>query len=359
METRRAHDRQRGFSLVEITVVLAITTTVLLVFMSMIEEATRVSLFVESHNDLAVLSQRPVNTIQKDILQSKMVFSEDTYGTAMRGAIPLGTFPLAANSLLPILDAAGTLSPDTGATRDVGNCFLVARQLSPVAISLAADGVNPAAYPATTFNADRYMFEFYYLSENSARSFKSSGHYVDLIRYRSKPYCDYYQLNNSVGFLSTSQQNSLASQLTNATNGLTVAWDPSATAIGSAFFTVNTSALTFTAIAAASVSISKLDQASMLPEMRGGRISGRMEYTVAYRVGTPAPGNPITGYDNAHPVPLYAQANSSLPADCGFEVKVVGPAGSRTALLRLVLLSNYNITKIDSQEGFVIASFLQ
>ena len=62
-------ERERGFSLLEATVTLALLVITLALFYDMILGATRSSMFAESRNDLSVIGQRVVNGIQKEIGQ--------------------------------------------------------------------------------------------------------------------------------------------------------------------------------------------------------------------------------------------------------------------------------------------------
>jgi Prokaryotic N-terminal methylation motif len=360
---RRRRSSERGLSLIEMLVTLAISVTVIAVVMTIIEEAMKMSLFVESHNDLAVMSQRPTNNIQKEVLQAKTIFGEDAIGTPYRTRIETlitaaGTAD-APGSLLPIVNGAGVLAPDTGGARTTGNCLLVARQLTPVQISVAADLTYPVGtFPAITFMADRYQFEYFYLTRNTTRKFRGGDYSLDLYRYRSIPYADYFQLTGVTANLSPTQQTALATSIKAPAGGnLLIAWNPGLDLLNS-FYTIDAN-LAFPAGSLLTVSTSLLamqDNISLLPELLKGRISGKMDYTVAYKIGT-APGTNIPGLSGLNPVPLYFEtAGATTPLDCGFEVKVVGPQGSRRVLTRLVLYSNYGVSKFGSQEGFVITS---
>ncbi len=359
---RRRRSSERGLSLIEMLVTLAISVTVIAVVMTIIEEAMKMSLFVESHNDLAVMSQRPTNNMQKEVLQAKTIFGEDAIGTPYRSRIETllttaGT-PDAPGSLLPIVNGAGALAPDTGGVRTTGNCLLVARQLTPIQISVAADGTDPVTFPAITFMADRYQFEYFYLTRNATRKFKGGDYSLDLYRYRSIPYADYFQLSGVTANLSATQRTALATSIKAPAGGnLLIAWNPGLDLLSS-FYTIDAN-LAFPVGSLITVSTSLLamqDNISLLPELLKGRISGKMSYTVAYKIGT-APGTNIPGLSGLNPVPVYFEAGgATTPLDCGFEVKVVGPLGSRRVLTRLVLYSNYGITKFGSQEGFVITS---
>jgi hypothetical protein len=350
---------QRGLSLAEMLVTLAISVTVITVVMTIIEEAMKMSLFVESHNDLAVMSQRPINSIQKDLLQQRAVFGEDIsgtdgthYRTTIEALIP-ASVAAPVGSVLPIVNGSGVLAPDSGGVRTTGNCMLMARQLTPVLLDIAADGTFPAI-PA--FVVDRYQFEYIYMSRNATRKFRGGNYSLDLYRYRSVAYADYFQLANGTANLSPTQKTNLSTKIraTAAAGGanLQLAWNPGMD-LAHAFYTIDAS-LAFPTIVTTGL-LTMQDNTSLLPELLKGRISGKMDYTVAYKVGATAPGTNIPGLSGLNPVPMYFET-ASAPLDCGFEVKVVGPIGNRRVMTRLVLYSNYGVTKFGSQEGFVITS---
>jgi hypothetical protein len=348
-------------------VVMAVTSVVLIIILSMIEEATRLSLFVESRNDLSVMAQRSVNQLQRELLQSNNIFFESTDGTPYRQAAE--TALLAGDpqpvplSLLPVDSGALTLVPDTTGTRETGNALMIARKLSPFRINLAADGAN---FPAVVFMADRYVFHYYYLSRvvNIPRSFRAAPYIVNLIRFRSRPVADYFQLANSTSGLSNNQRTWLSTALRGAGAGqanLSDAWDPGQP-MASAFYTIDNN-LSFAGGPQANPVIARRDVTPMLPELRGGRISGKMPITVAYRYNNQlldpkyinlAEGTGLSGRGTV-PLPRFGNLND-LP-ESGFEVKVVGPQGSRQVMTRMTMYSNYAVTNLDAQEAIVISSF--
>src|SRR5216117_1585333 len=85
-QRRRA---QRGLSLVEILVTLVIFTALVLIVYSMIDKTLHLTLFNESHNDLTIMTERAVNTMQGEILQTKTAFEEDAVGAGYRSALQL------------------------------------------------------------------------------------------------------------------------------------------------------------------------------------------------------------------------------------------------------------------------------
>jgi len=385
----RLHRRDRGFSLMEITVVMAVSTIVLLVVLGMIDEASKISFFNESHNDLSVYSQRPMNTIQTELLQAKTIFMNTTAGTAylneFTSNLPASATP-APNLTLPSINAAGPLQPDTGGTTFTGNCLLIAKQLRPMSVALSADSSDPTDFPAVTYSVDRYQFEMFYPIQTTASKFAATGRSDDLYRARSIVFADYFQLSNDIATLSSSQRTALSTAIrkcpekippqdeagntvtpAQAAGCIATAWNPGQQ-LASAFYTIDSN-LAFPVasgpLTAAQVQITVGSNeagnsllGSMIPELFRGKISGSMKYTVAFRTGSAMPGTAISGPSGRNPVPRYFDATANTtPTDCGFEVQIVGAAGYRQVLTRLVLYSNYLTKSYDSQEGFVITEF--
>jgi prepilin-type N-terminal cleavage/methylation domain-containing protein len=389
--------RQRGYSIVELMIAMAVTTVLMAVIFSMMEEAVTLSLFVESHNDLTTMSQRALNSVQTEILQSRQVFLEDAIGTGYRTKIealltdcgltapcPSSLWKLkpVAGTQLPGNDPALTLAPDPVGSRYTGNALLVARQLPPVAINVVA-GSPVASYPALTFYVDRYRFEYFYLTFHGTpnhSAFRNGDHILDMWQVRTIEYADYSQLANATVNMSAGQLTDLSTKLQatvalpagtivsgpNPPN-LQTAWSPGQP-IASAFYNIDANLTLAAPIAAFSFAAADLASGgSLLPALSGGRIGGKMDYTVAYlnSVAAGPPGGRLlagvplneAGTDGRNPLPQYAQLAPSLPLDCGLEVKVVGQAGARQVLARLVMYSNYRVTRVDSTEAFVISSF--
>lgn len=385
---------QRGFTLIEMIVVTAISIVVMLVVANMVQEVAWLSFFNESNNDLAILSQRPMNAIQREVLQSKVVFVAGTNGNAyltyFQGQLPGGITTTTA--ILPTINSTGPIQADSGGTTYTGNCIVLARQLPPIAINLAKDPTYPSAYPAITpFKVDRYQFEYFYLVKNTSRKFGAGSYSVDLYRYRSIQYADYFQLVNDTLTLSATQKTWLSTAMKTTTDAAAVgtpstfqvqpdyslkkvkapnlqyAYNPGQP-IGTAFWTIDaalafpignqlTTAPTVAVGAMTQSGQSRPDNGTLIPELFNARISGKMPYTIAYRIGT-APGTPMPGVNNRNPVPRFFDATAATtPVDCGFEVQIVGGSGNRQVMTRLVLYSNYQASKYDSQESFVITSF--
>src|SRR5438270_6801691 len=107
---------QRGMSLAEVLVTMTVVSALAVIAYSMLEQASRVALFNESHNDLTIMSQRAVNALQNDIIQTHRAFEEDATGRAYRAALQLPPAqPVWSDTLLPIIETDTTsIAPDSG-----------------------------------------------------------------------------------------------------------------------------------------------------------------------------------------------------------------------------------------------------
>ena len=359
---RRLHPAA-GVTLMEVIIVVAVSSVIMIIAYDLIESAMRTSLFVESHNQLAQLAQRPVNAMTLDAFQSRVIYQNNANGTTYLAKVvaQLPTaYPIQADYQLPLANSSTNLiAPDdpTGPNY-VGNCLLVLKQLNPLAIQWNNGSAN------VNFPADLYRFDFYYLSQNTSRSFGGQGHFVDLIRWRSTEYADYSQLASffANSALSATEKAKIVTGLSG--KGITIAVDASGTsAANSSFYTIGsdvTNGGKLTAIANPTIAKLANDASkqiwccqSILPELGTGSVSGKMLFTVGF-VTNPSfiPSNLVID-----PMPKYAFAKTGSPNYItGFEVKVVGTGASQKTMLRLVLLANYQAGRYDSREGTAIIS---
>jgi prepilin-type N-terminal cleavage/methylation domain-containing protein len=335
----RRNRRARGYSLMEITVVVAIVSVILLMAYTMIEDAARTAMFVEARNDLPVLAQGAVNDIQAELFQAKTIFDADLGGVGpgylAAVQLPAG-LPLLQDSQLPLMNAGGDLVPDT-ATRYTGNCLLLARQLTPVNVSLGG---------GQRLLADVYQFELIYLTKRTSGRFSTSPFIIDMIRAKSEPMADYYQL----------AQNGLTPQQTQAANAdllawvdpvtkqaspIKLAWNPGQP-IASAFYDVKSGG-TYTAVARPVIDLT-YSYGTMLKGLMGGRISGAAQYSVGFLPSA------TTKFPVRDAIPRFALFDPQKPLfPSGAEFLIVGPAGQRRAFARVVLFANYSAGKMTSK----------
>jgi len=273
-----------------------------------------------------VMSQKAVNAIQTEVLQAKLVFEEDAVGKEYRGALTFGKAPSVwTTSVLPVIDPdTNTFAPDGATERLTGNALFVVRQLPPLSVLYDHDGLKKTA--DVEFIADRYTFQYFYLRKEGAISFAGSGQSVDLMRARSDPYADYFQLASV-----TARPGALVQKLIDA--GLKQAWDPGKP-LSTAFYDLSAATDGTFGNALIKPTIPVVTVRSMLPGLFGGRISGRMFYSVGF---PKTPAFPIP-----QPLSVFARPDASLPGyPAGFEVKIIGPSRNRQVLTRLVLMSHY------------------
>jgi hypothetical protein len=324
---------ERGFSISELLVSLLLMTVISMLFYQLFIGTMGTNMMLESHNDLATLGQRSVNTIKEEILQSKVLFQDDTRGQGFLSklAVP-SVHPVLNGTLLPIIDDSGTIKPDTS-TRRTGNSLLLLRELTPTSYWIDHDADGGTADIEVL--VDLYSFEYVYLSPNTSRSFKQQGHYLDLVRAQSEEYASYVQLAG----LTPTARTALASQLSN--DGVGYAVDPWKD-VSQAFYAVESGG----ALNGPQNHTIALDEyESLLPEFRGGRVAGKMTYSVGIQHDPPFPA--------ADPVNLFAQASGDFPG--GLEALIVGSTSARRVLVRLALYADYG-NKINSHVNVVTST---
>jgi prepilin-type N-terminal cleavage/methylation domain-containing protein len=365
MTTRKRSERQRGITLMEMIVVVAIFSVVFIISYSLLEDTVKTSLFLEEHNDLPIYGQSAVNAIQRELLQSRIVFegSATSFGPGYFSVLTFPTqFPLLAGSQMPILNPTGTLIPDTN-TRYTGNCLFLAKQLAPALVKGLSAGAGGSLL------VDRYQFEVFYLTQRTGgHGFAGQTYYIDAIQAKSDIFADYSQLLqwSSLGTTTAADKTAVATALSNFKEPgsnlnapMTKAWN-SGVAATAAFYTINSS-LGLTAINNPTIPLPT--SASLVKGLTGGRVTGKMDYTVGFRPSATARFNLSTDavasdgtVKPRDPIPKYAVFDSTqflFPS--GMEFLMVGPAGSRRILSRVVIMASY-IGHLDSKESLVITS---
>lgn len=365
MTTRKRSERQRGITLMEMIVVVAIFSVVFIISYSLLEDTVKTSLFLEEHNDLPIYGQSAVNAIQRELLQTRIVFegSAASFGPGYFSALTFpAQYPLLTGSKMPVLNPTGTLIPDTN-TRYTGNCLLIARQLAPALVKGLSAGAGGSLL------VDRYQFELFYLTQRTGgHGFAGQTFYLDAIQAKSDIYADYSQLFqwSALGTTTSADKTAVATALSNfkepgsnLSAPTTKAWN-SGVAAPSAFYTI-TSSLGLTTIANPTIPLPT--GTSLVKGLTGGRVTGRMDYTVGFRPSASTRFNlstDVVASDGSvqvrDPIPKYAVYDSTqylFPS--GLEFLMVGPAGSRRILSRVVIMASY-IGHIDSKESLVITS---
>jgi Prokaryotic N-terminal methylation motif len=330
---------QAGQSLVEMIVVMAIALVIILASLQMLDETTRVTMFIESRNDLPIIAQSAVNQIQTAISQSRQVF-DSTTGTVGPGYFTAVTVPvpLLTNSRMPRANPNGLFVADTATAQFAGNCLLIARQLSPLRVN----------YTGGSLQADRYRFEMYYLTRQTGWSFSGTGGYIDAMRARSAEYADYFQLSNLA--ITAAQRAEINNALRAA--DVRLAWNPGQP-INAAVYNVTTNgtsvATAYTLVANPALALS--DTKTITPQVNGARVFGKMNYSIAFRRSATAT-FPITT-----PIPKYAFWDASTPLyPSGLEFMIIGNSSNQQVLARMAVMAHYRANEYAAQEASVITA---
>lgn len=320
-----ARGRERGVSMIEMIVSMALLTVVSLIMYEVYVGTMRAGEFLESHGDLARMGQVALNQVKAQILQGRFAFQNDSLGADYLGALTLSRAAL-ADGRLPTVDPDGVVAPDDSTTTRTGNAFFFARQIDPITVT--ANGKQ--------LLADRIVFTYIYLAPAGGDRLLGADR-IDLLEAVSAPFADADQL---AGY--GSDQAAVARALYNA--GVQKAWKVGQP-LNQAFFNINAS--TGSLGSAVSAPRIAMTAQTLLKGLNSGKVSGKMAYSVAMNT----PPAPIS-----ETVSVFAYLDSAHPRfPGGFEVQCVGPTGGRKVVMRLVLLGNYG-KKINSQVDFVTAA---
>ncbi|GAB4224679.1 MAG: hypothetical protein Kow0062_26760 [Acidobacteriota bacterium] len=325
-------------TLAEMLVVLALMSIVGVMFTQLYVGTIHTTMFLESNNDLALFGQEAVNEIKLEIMQSRRLFQNDTVGQGYLAALALpAAQPLLTGSRLPEADPNGVFRPDASGETRTGNALLAVRELEAITATVDHDG--DASTADVDFLADVFRFQLYYLTKRTEKPIEPFVYALDLVEFESQPYADYFQLSG----LPSTYRTEVAKVLYAA--GLRFAWDPGQDAANAFFQIGSDGSLT----GPVSHQVPPARVRSLLPQLRGGRITGAMDYSVGI-TGTP----PLQTID---PVSVMAQESASFPS--GFEVQVIGPSGARKVLVRLMLVAQYQqkLTSHANSVSVTVAEF--
>jgi hypothetical protein len=264
-------------------------------------------------------------------MQSRMLFQNDSRGNGYLNALDIpASRAILADSRLPTIDATGEIDVDTSGEVWTGNSLLQARYLESLEANVDHDG--DASTANIDFWADRYRFQFYYLSQTNDRQVSPLNFAIDLMEFRSDVYADFFQLSGLDPTFRAEVGKALYA------DGVRFAWDPGEVA-GAAFYSLASDG-TMTAVANHQINAHVVE--SVLPQLRGGRVSGTMSYSVGIQQDPPM--------SHKDDVSVYAVPNRLFPS--GFEVKIIGPTGARKIWTRLMLVAQYQ-NKIQSNVNTV------
>lgn len=271
---------------------------------------------MEARAAIRSAAQQVSNQIGKQLAQCQRIYDR-TSGPALLARLDLAGLAPLAGTQLPQVEESGALSPGAAGfvQASVGNSLLFASAETPSDL----EGMEDSGGVPRRVRVDTFVFNYYFLTSDASQSIAQQPRIL-FQEWRTAHYANYEQLAALMTFDLTLGTHTVAALYA---AGFRHSWNPAASDLNSAFFTLTASGLL---PPDASHTLRPATLRSMIQIVAG--VSG-----VGFRTGV-AP-NGLTVAVDQSPVPLFAASNGLFPS--GFEVLVVGPRSARQVLSRLVL----------------------
>ena len=291
-------------SMVELTVAISVLVGTLLLVQELIGTTQNAQVFIAARDRAAQQSAKLVGDLRSAGLSSRRLFQDDAEGRSYLAALTTTTYPILADTRLPVVDPAGRLEPDVAGGRRTGDTLLLACEDRP----------REFVTGANRHRVDVVRFFAVYPTLRAGRVVDALANRIDLVRFASRPYVD----RASLDAITDAAEKVLVVQALRA-GGISRAWVPGAL-VDTSFFDLNATGTVDTTPVLTPI----IDTMPGVPERP---MLGESKSTVA-------PNNA------ALRVPAFAQLDATIPLfPSGFEVKVVGPSGGRQVLVRLTILT--------------------
>lgn len=336
---KHKHSSQSGMTLIEVIVVMAIALVIIMASFRMLEETARVTLFIETRNDLPIIAQSAVNNIQTAVSQARQIFDSDATGIGP-GYLNALSVPVTklTDSRMPLTKNGAFTADVSGGPAYTGNSLLIARQLEAITVP----------YTGGSLDVDRYRFEYFFLTKGTNWKFVKYTGYIDAMRAHSAVYADYFQLSSVT--VTPAQRLEINNYL--RANGIMLAWNPGQPINASVYnVTTNGASVAVAYTLNNSPTISMPTVKSLTPQINGGRIFGKANYSIAFQPTA------VDKYPLNIPVARYAHWDSAKPLfPSGLEFVIVGNANTRRVLTRMSVMAHYRANEYASQEVSVITA---
>ena len=296
----------RGFTLLEVSIAMAIGVSLTIVLASVIDMTLKTQTQITLEDQSGSFGQKLLTDIRRAAFSSRRIYSDDSEGQGFFAALDNGSLPPITGTRLPLVNRDGRLEPDGASETDTGNALMFAIEAQPEDI--------PAG--GSSFRVDRVRFIAFYVTERNTKVVAARNTKLDVVRYVSGVYADYASIER---IQDADDKDDVITAL--YASGLRYAWR-SGYGVNSSFHALTvTGSMAGTPTASFTIAVDTDHPMKRLLENK--RIS-------------------VAGNGDLHDVPLYAQADVSLPLfPSGFEAKVVGPTGARKLLFRLSLLAGH------------------
>ncbi len=363
----------QGFSLVEALIAITITLTILSLVMSFAFQSWRNQSFVATQSQLKQHAESGLFKISNKLAEAKILFEEDTEGTAYRNKIAFaaGQPTPVANTYLPTIRGSGSVYQERNCEADaqqffwapsVGNSLFFTTLEGIFDMEVSNVSLSATALPQVL---DLYRFKYYYLSDNYSppggqpinisRNILSPRPALQIMDWTSALYVDYDQLKSFFDLpgVTSSDKSAVISKLSEA--NVVAVWKKGEANPNQAFFNLNA--------ALSSKAGSYRIQNAQITKLMPWTNSSSTIYSVAYNRDV-VEGSP-TFFKIKSQVPMFF--DNEPPEDCGtinpapeppvnsrpdtdyplgFEVAIVGPNSGRTVHMHLTLVGQTNHPQI-------------
>lgn len=364
---------QRGLTLVEVMITLAIFAVIMTMFMQFLFGSWSVTSQVQIRAVLKTNSEKGLNEISRYLSQSKKLFTRSSSSENYLGKLDLSKAPPPVTyRQLPDIRTSGALSPEKTCQispsayflpYSFGNSLFFAETLAPLQFYHAASGLRRTI--------DVYRFDYVYITDNRTDTnyltnrpqvkvnyWGGNTRYAqNLILWQSKALADHQQLQELFTSASSDQKTAAASAL--SAMGIDTAWKRSETNPNDAFYTISSSTLTkndnaykvpmsrFTdtlrlqnnGSEVYSVSYNK-NSTSSNPNVFGVNFKVPMYYTPTYNT---------SGCSDVPAAPAFASDSAYANFPGGFEVGIAGPQSGRSVMMHLSMIARTTSHKLVEQ----------
>ncbi len=308
---------RKGISLTELLIAMAVLGIITLLTAPFFTLTQRGFTSMEAHNSLKSGGQEAINKMGNKLSQCKRLFENTAESSEFLSRVTMTTAPaVLAGSHLPIISENGSLSPGTTGfiAANAGNSLFFASVEAPKDL-----GVVDSTDAYCQARIDHYQFNYFFLAEDNAVSIHNQPK-INLWHWQSIKYADYTQIAN---IADPGKKADVVRVL--VASGTTLAWDPSATDVDAAFFSLDASG----SLSPEAGHVITEEKAEPLIVLVTGMTMGGYRYGISSNSGVSNP-SPKT-------VPVFAQASGKFPS--GFETLIVGPNSARQVLIRLVIVA--------------------
>lgn len=176
-----------GYTLLEVIVVLTITTFLVVVMSTLVSTTGESQHYTERMARIMEVNQEIINEQRGELLSTVTLFQKGTMGDGYFNAIQKGSAPPIAGSLLPATIVNGNFGTETTSGERTGNVLLFAAQAWTTGFQCTS---------GKTYFLDVYRLTSYYLTAEDSGPNPDTGIGLNLTKLVSEPLVDGNELDN-------------------------------------------------------------------------------------------------------------------------------------------------------------------